>query len=464
MASIKERNGKYCVIYSYVDAEGKRKQKWETYANKADAKRRKKEVEYKSDLGTIVIPKCTTMRDLLKEYVDLYGKDKWAVSTHSTNIGVINNYILPFIGDTKLTDISTRYLEIYYQKLLKTPAVGSPGPKKSESVFVSASTIQDVHKLLRNCFAQAVKWEMIEKNPATNATVPKHKSKKREIWTAETLMRATELCEDEMLKLAMNLAFSGSLRIGELAALTWDCVDISPEAIEEGRPYIYINKEYQRVSKESMKQLDGKDILLVFPSEGTLSKTVRVLKTPKTESSVRRIYIPKSVAGMLRRMKAEQDELKEILGPEYHDYSIVLATPYGMPVGDAVIRKKFREFIKEHDLPEVVFHSLRHTSVTYKLKLNGGDIKAVQGDSGHSQVSMVTDVYSHIIDEDRRRNAELIENAFYGKQNLNPQIHEASGKKSLEIPDGIDPEVLAKVLSNPEMLALLSSLAKSMQK
>ena len=345
MASIKERNGKYCVIYSYVDAEGKRKQKWETYANKADAKRRKKEVEYKSDLGTIVIPRCTTMRDLLKEYVDLYGKDKWAVSTHSTNIGVINNYILPFIGDTKLTDISTRYLEIYYQKLLKTPAVGSPGPKKSESVFVSASTIQDVHKLLRNCFAQAVKWEMIEKNPATNATVPKHKSKKREIWTAETLMRATELCEDEMLRLAMNLAFSGSLRIGELAALTWDCVDISPEAIEEGRPYIYINKEYQRVSKESMKQLDGKDILLVFPSEGTLSKTVRVLKTPKTESSVRRIYIPKSVAGMLQHMKTEQDELKEILGQEYHDYSLVLATPYGMPVGDAVIRKKFREFI-----------------------------------------------------------------------------------------------------------------------
>ena len=38
-------------------------------------------------------------------------------------------------------------------------------------------------------------------------------------------------------------------------------------------------------------------------------------------------------------------------------------------------------------------------SVTYKLKLNKGDIKAVQGDSGHSQTDMVTDVYSHIIDE-----------------------------------------------------------------
>ena len=33
-------------------------------------------------------------------------------------------------------------------------------------------------------------------------------------------------------------------------------------------------------------------------------------------------------------------------------------------------------------------------SVTYKLKLNGGDIKAVQGDSGHAQADMVTEVYS----------------------------------------------------------------------
>jgi len=56
------------------------------------------------------------------------------------------------------------------------------------------------------------------------------------------------------------------------------------------------------------------------------------------------------------------------------------------------------------DFSEIAFigPAFRHTSVTYKLKLNGGDIKAVQGDSGHSQVNMVTDVYSHILDEDSR--------------------------------------------------------------
>ena len=92
---------------------------------------------------------------------------------------------------------------------------------------------------------------------------------------------------------------------------------------------------------------------------------------------------------MLIRLKEEQDEYKKILGKEYHDYGMVLATPYGNPIGATAIRQRFSKLIKKHNLPKVVFHSLRHTSVTYKLKLNGGDIKAVQGDSGHAQVNMV---------------------------------------------------------------------------
>ena len=72
--------------------------------------------------------------------------------------------------------------------------------------------------------------------------------------------------EDERLKLAINLSFSCSLRLGELLGLTWDCVDISPEAIEENRAYVFINKESQRIRKESLNALDGKDVLLVFPT------------------------------------------------------------------------------------------------------------------------------------------------------------------------------------------------------
>ena len=52
----------------------------------------------------------------------------------------------------------------------------------------------------------------------------------------------TEVCEDERLKLALNLAFSCSMRMGEMLGLIWDFVDISDEAIEEGRVFIYIDK------------------------------------------------------------------------------------------------------------------------------------------------------------------------------------------------------------------------------
>ena len=111
-------------------------------------------------------------------------------------------------------------------------------------------------------------------------------------------------------------------------------------------------------------------------------------------------------------MEKETGQEKEVLGEEYMDYNLVLATAYGLPVGEDVILRGLKKLIADNNLPPVVMHSLRHTSVTYKLKLNGGDIKATQGDSGHSQANMILNVYSHILDDDRRKNAELFEKAF----------------------------------------------------
>lgn len=76
-----------------------------------------------------------------------------------------------------------------------------------------------------------------------------------------------------------------------------------------------------------------------------------------------------------------------------------------MPTEAGTTNAAFRLLIERNDLPRVVFHNLRHSSITSKLKLNGGDVKAVQGASGHAQVKMVTDVYSHILDDDRWNNA-----------------------------------------------------------
>ena len=45
--------------------------------------------------------------------------------------------------------------------------------------------------------------------------------------------------------------------MGKLLGLTWDCVDISPEAIEENRAYVFINKESQRIRKESLNRQEN---------------------------------------------------------------------------------------------------------------------------------------------------------------------------------------------------------------
>ena len=63
MASIIKRNNNFCVVYSYKDANGTPKQKWETFTDLSDAKNRKKEVEYKESVGTFVVPQCKTLND-----------------------------------------------------------------------------------------------------------------------------------------------------------------------------------------------------------------------------------------------------------------------------------------------------------------------------------------------------------------------------------------------------------------
>ena len=119
--------------------------------------------------------------------------------------------------------------------------------------------------------------------------------------------------------------------------------------------------------------------------------------------------------------------------------------------------------------------------ITYKLKLTGGDVKAVQGDSGHAQSSMVTDVYSHILDESRQTNATLIEEAFYrnGKETGNiaptgirPSVinghHEERDSNQIENKAGEDKTqendmaILMRLLKIPEIAGVLKNLVNTM--
>lgn len=334
------------------------------------------------------------------------------MSMYDSQTALIANYINPIIGDMEVQDITTRVVDKYIQTLQKTPSVSRKN-RKARTEFVTNSTIEKIIKLLRCAFKQAVRWELIGKNPFDNVVLPKTEYKKRDIWDAETIRLALDQCTDSKLYIAMNLAFACSLRMGEILGLTWKNVHIEDENIATDNAYIYIEAELTRASKQAIETLGEKDIYHIFTPLMPNTSTRIILKKPKTDSSIRKVWLPKTVAYILREWKKSQEELKSFLGDEYQDFDLVVALPNGRPCENRIIEKEFSLLKQKAGLPNVVFHSLRHSSTTYKLKLNHGDLKATQGDTGHAEIDMITKVYAHILDEDRKINAQKFESAFY---------------------------------------------------
>lgn len=101
-----------------------------------------------------------------------------------------------------------------------------------------------------------------------------------------------------------------------------------------------------------------------------------------------------------------------------------------------------------------------HSSTTYKLKLNHGDLKATQGDTGHAQIDMITSVYAHILDEDRKINAQKFESAFYANPDLRSVRPPEEPKEPA--PATLDLETLVEQLrKSPELANTLAALLAS---
>lgn len=450
MAAIIKRKKKYSVVYYYTDEKGEKRQKWETFNTNAEAKRRKIEVESEQINGTFIPPKDITVEEFLYDFIKIYGSTHWALSTYESNCALIANYINPIIGKVPIQSITPKVVDEYYQTLKKTKSVVKRN-RKPKSEYVTPCVINTIHKVLRCAFDQAVKWELISRNPFPLANRPKAVYKKREIWDAEMIRTALDGCREPKLYIAMNLAFACSMRLGEIVGLQWDKLHISDADIAADDAYVMIEQELSRVSKDARQFMDDKDIIMVFPSMMNGTSTNLVLKKPKTESSIRKVWLPKTVSRILRKWKQEQDEVKSFFGNEYYDYNMVVALPNGRPCENRVIEKEFNNLKEKLNLPNVVFHSLRHSSTTYKLKLNKGDIKATQGDTGHAQIDMITDVYAHILDEDRKINAQRFEDAFYAKCDLRTVAESQPASPEIK-------NIIEVLQNSPELTSMLSTL------
>lgn len=432
---IRKRGQQYEISYR---CQGYQNPFFERFPSVEAANFRIAQIEYEKSLGTFQPPKpaprpgqvvtkhCITVSDLLDEYVQVYGLNRWGESYLSCSRHRIDHYIKPYLGHLAVKDLTTYDLDLFYATLQDTPAIVLKGHTRTDAT-VSPSVIERIHALLRSALNQAVIWGYATTNVANHVSLPKYKTIPRSVWSTTEAQTALSCCSDPVLKLTMLLALGCSMRIGEILGLTWDCVDISTEHLQAETASVSVSKELMRCKKDSIAALGHRgrsDVLFTFPEQKqSPCSTSLVLKLPKTESSIRSIFLPNTVALALLETKMEQDRLKTMLGNEYADYGLVIAHQDGRPYEARQISNMLKEFIKAHDLKPVVFHSLRHCSTSLKLQIGHGNIKAVQGDTGHAQARMVTDQYGHTHNEDRQLLARKVDKEFF-------QRHPSESKKT----------------------------------
>ena len=221
----------------------------------------------------------------------------------------------------------------------------------------------------------------------------------------------------------------------------------------DGRGAISISKTMQRANKDALEKLDPNQVYHTFPDRRAGSKSSLILKKPKTKKSNRILYMTKPLKAELLAWleKLKQDEQN---APEkYSNCGQLFRLSDGLPIAPELLTKWYRLWRAEHpEFEQIVFHGLRHSSATYQLMISGGDVKAVQGTTGHATADMLVNTYAHIQQSSRVELGKKFEEGFYAKsESPSPQAVPAAGEPTismtalLELLKNADPEVKAQL-------------------
>ena len=451
-----KRGNTYSVRYNYKDHAGKPCKGWETFKTKAEAQERKITVEKELLDGTFLVPDTMTVEEMLYKWIPIQSsKHKWSPKTYTQSVAMVQNLIVPYIGKRKVQDLRTYDIEQFYATLSQTPCgqyvhgVKQELTENQKKRLLSSTSIHEVHTLLKTAFSYAVDWDLIHKSP-TPREAPKINTEERTIWDERTMLAALQTIENPALHLAVHMSMILSLREGEILGLQPGDIDFDAA---DGRGTISVNKALQRADKVALSKIDPTQIYHTFPDRREGSKSSLILKRTKTKKSNRILYMTKplkeELLAWLEKMKQDEQSAPE----KYSNCGQLFRLPDGLPIAPDVLTKWYRMWRAEHpEFEKIVFHGLRHSSATYQLMISGGDIKAVQGTTGHASADMLVNTYAHIQQSSRVELGKKFESGFYAKPDTSsPQAIPAAGEPTismtalLELLKDADPEMKAKL-------------------
>lgn len=285
-------------------------------------------------------PAAVPFSGFAKKFWDTWVAVKAKRSTQRVYEQIIRVHLAPYFGDRDVRGIVVRDVDEYVAAKV---AAG-----------LSHKSIANHVGLLGAILARAVKWEVIAKNPVSDADKVKVKQHERPFLDGPTADRflAAVLRRDPAFYPFFYTALSTGMRLGELLGLTWSNVDLDREVIRVCRTLVRGHEE-----------------------------------TPKSGRN-RTVPISSNLAALLRTLPR---------GPS----ALVFHRGDGAPLTRDMVKAplwRARDAVGAD--PRLTIHDLRH-SFASQVAMGGSPLTALREILGHADLKM-TQRYSHLTDTARK--------------------------------------------------------------
>jgi integrase len=348
----------YAVIDTRDPATGKRKRKWHSLeaTGKREAQIECAGLISSIDAGTYLEPDKTTIAQFLDRWLNNI-KPNVAPRTHERYGEIARKNIVPLIGGAIMSKLKPAQISEAYAKAL------SQGRRDGKG-GLSPQTVQHMHRVLKQSLKQAVRWELLHRNPADAVDAPKVDKQEMRVYDVPQTVDLIEAVRGKRVFIPVVLAAMCGLRRGEIAALRWRNLD-----------------------------LDKASMSVVQSAEQT---SAGVRYTEPKHGRTRNVSLSASVVEELRAWRVTQAQEMLRLGVRPTADTLICTTAVGDGIQPNSLTHEWLKAIEESALPRIRFHDLRHTHATHMLA-SGVHVKVASERLGHSKVGITLDLYSHVL-------------------------------------------------------------------
>jgi integrase len=371
---ITERSpGKWGIVIDVPDPEtGKRRRKWHTFhGTKRQAETECARLIAEIDGGNYIEPAKTTVREYFIAWLK-HEKANVSPSTHERYEDLLLKNVAPVIGSITLNKLTAAKIDAAWGTLLESGRRNGKGG-------LAPRTVGHCRRVMLAAMEQAVKWDLLKKNPVALTRPPKVERKPMTAHVASDTAVMMDELRSKRVFMAALLAATCGMRRGEIVALQWKDVDLNAAVISVTR---------------SAEQI----------------KTVVRYKDTKS-SKARTLAIGSTMLSELRRHKAAQAEEQLRIGIRPDGNSFVFSQADGQPLKPRSLTHEWTRLVAKTSLPQIRFHDLRHSHAT-QLLAAGVHPKIASERLGHSTIAITLDLYSHVMPGMQANAAEQVDAAI----------------------------------------------------